>query len=299
MVEHNGGVRDPATPIPATVLGGYLGAGKTTLLNRLLADPRGRRIGVLVNDLGAVSVDTALVQEATDDLVTLANGCICCTLSDGFAAALDPLRALPLDAVVVECSGVADPRSVAAHVQTPGFTLDGIVVVVDAATIAARVRDRYVGTTVVRQLEAADLIVLNKVDLVADIAGARDVLARAAPGTPVLAVTQAAVATDVVLGLRRVPAPLAPAPDAPVDHPTDTHTWDAPVTRAELDAWLDARPHDVVRAKGVVDLVEAPDHRTVVQVVGRRRDITAGAPWRPGEVRRSAVVVIHAPGGSA
>lgn len=288
-------MRDPAAPIPATVLGGYLGAGKTTLLNRLLADPGGRRIGVVVNDLGSVSIDAALVRESTGDLVTLANGCVCCTLADGFTAALDPLRSLPLDALVVECSGVADPRSVAAHVQTPGFSLAGIVVVVDASTVAAKVVDRYVGTTVARQLAAADLVLLNKVDLVADAGPARSVIAGVAPDAAVIAVERCSVATDVVLGLRHDGRP-APADDAPPEHPTETRTWDGPLRRAELDAVLDALPADVVRAKGVVDLVESPDRRTVVQVAGRRREVVEGAPWRPGDDRRSTLVVIRSPG---
>lgn len=285
----------PDAPIPATVLGGYLGAGKTTLVNRLLRDPGGRRIGVLVNDIGEVSIDAALIAEATDDLVTLANGCICCTLSDGFAAALDPLRGLPLDAIVVECSGVADPNAVAAHVQTPGFALAGVVVLADASTLAARAVDRYVGTTVTRQLAAADLVVLNKADLVDDGAArtAAAVVGRAAPGTPVLTTVDADVATEVVLGARHHDRALdvAPLPG----HPTTTTTWTEPLTRAALDALLGDLPPHTVRAKGVFDVVEHAGHRVVVQVVGRRATVTVATPWPAGTERRSVLVTIEAP----
>jgi G3E family GTPase len=284
--------------IPATVLGGYLGAGKTTIVNRLLADPGGRRIGVLVNDLGTVSVDATLIEHAGDDLIALANGCICCTLTDGFAAALDPLRGAPLDALVVECSGVADPTAVAAHVQTPGFRFDGIVVAVDASTVDAKVNDRYVGTTVRRQLAAADVVVLTKIDLVGDEAAsaARSTVRRLAPDAPVVAVAHGGVPTDVVLGIGRHGAPWA-ADDGwrPPAHPTTTHTWEAPLTRAELDAALAALPADVVRAKGVFDLADRPHERTVVQVVGARRTVTPGGPWPDGDARRSVLVTTRTP----
>ncbi len=280
-------------PIPATVLGGYLGAGKTTLLNRLLADPGGRRIGVLVNDLGAVSIDAALVRDATDDLVTLANGCVCCTLSDGFAAALDPLRSLPLDAVVVECSGVADPAAVAAHLQTPGFALHGIVVLADAETLITRLADRYVGATVARQLSAADLVVLNKVDLVADTASALAAIERVAPHVPVLATADAAVASEIVLGARHVAG--SEGTWVPPEHPTSTTAWTEPLSRATLDAVLDSLATDVVRAKGVIDLTDQPERRTVVQIVGRRRELRPGPAWAHGERRVSTLVVIRAP----
>lgn len=285
----------PDAPIPATVLGGYLGAGKTTLVNRLLRAPGGRRIGVLVNDIGEVSIDAALIADVTDDLVTLANGCICCTLSDGFAAALDPLRALPLDAIVVECSGVADPHAVAAHVQTPGFALAGVVVLADASTLAAKAADRFVGTTVTRQLAAADLVVLNKVDLVDDGAAraAAAVIGRAAPGTPVVTAIDADVAIDVVLGVRHHDRVLDAAP--PPGHPTTTTTWTEPLTRAALDAVLAALPPNTVRAKGVFDVVELPGHRVVVQVVGRRVTVTSGSLWTAGADRRSVLVTIESP----
>ena len=122
--------------LPVVVLGGYLGAGKTTLITHILSAAAGRRIGVLVNDIGEVSIDASLIASATDDVVTLANGCICCSLTDGFTAALDRLLALPLDAVVIECSGVANPAAVAAHAKTPGFDYRGTVIVVDVATIS-------------------------------------------------------------------------------------------------------------------------------------------------------------------
>ena len=125
--------------LPLTVVGGYLGAGKTTLINALLADPAGERIAVLVNDFGDIDIDARLMDSGDADVMSLTNGCICCSLADGFAEALDRIRDLAgrIDRVVIEVSGVGDPRKVAQWGHVPGFTLDGVVVLVDAETVRA------------------------------------------------------------------------------------------------------------------------------------------------------------------
>ena len=153
--------------LPLTVVGGYLGAGKTTLINALLADPAGERIAVLVNDFGDIDIDARLMDSDDADVMSLTNGCICCSLADGFAEALDRIRDLAgrIDRVVIEVSGVGDPRKVAQWGHVPGFTLDGVVVLVDAETVRERSRDRYVGETVLSQLAGADLVVVTRADL--------------------------------------------------------------------------------------------------------------------------------------
>ena len=97
--------------LPLLVVGGYLGAGKTTLVNALLADPQGQRIAVLVNDFGEIGIDEGLLAADDGDVLSLANGCVCCSLADGFADALDRVRTMAgrLDRVVVEVSGVGAP----------------------------------------------------------------------------------------------------------------------------------------------------------------------------------------------
>lgn len=155
-------------PIPLAVIGGYLGAGKTTLLNHLLRHSRGWRLAVLVNDFGSVSIDAELIERGDGETISLANGCICCGLAGGFALALDGLRerADPPEHIVVEASGVADPREIGQYGHLPGFRLDGAIVVADAETVRRRAADGYVGAQVERQLRGADPIVLNKADLV-------------------------------------------------------------------------------------------------------------------------------------
>jgi G3E family GTPase len=144
-----------ATPIPLTVIGGYLGAGKTTLINHLLREAGGRQLTVLVNDFGELEIDAALIEARHGDTISLSNGCICCAVGDRLVSALMQIgrRARPPDQLVIETSGIADPRRVA-QIGTAGrrFALHGIVVVVDPLEARARLADPYVGETVRRQL---------------------------------------------------------------------------------------------------------------------------------------------------
>src|SRR6185295_18755166 len=157
-------------PIPLTVIGGYLGAGKTTLLNQLLRHNAGRRLAVVVNDFGSINIDAALITAHDGETMSLANGCICCTLANGFLTTLTQLKARPdpPEQIIVEASGVADTLKIGQYGHMPGFRLDGIIVLADAETVRRRSRDRYVGRTVIRQLQGADFLILTKPDLVGD-----------------------------------------------------------------------------------------------------------------------------------
>lgn len=155
------------SPIPFTVIGGYLGAGKTTLLNRLLAGDHGRRLAVVVNDFGEVALDELLVSSDDGEVVALANGCVCCSAADGFAETISRIRGFdPLpDQLIVEVSGVGDPAAVAQWGRSPGFELDGVLVVADPDSVQARAADRYVGDTVLAQLRSADLVLVSRADV--------------------------------------------------------------------------------------------------------------------------------------
>lgn len=155
--------------LPVTILGGYLGAGNTTLVNRLLRAANGRRIAVLVNDFGDIGIDADLIEAREGDVINLAGGCVCCSFGSDLMAALLRLRERSslLDHVLIETSGVALPATVASTVSlVEGLRVDAIVLLADASVIRQQASDRYVGETVLRQLQQADLLVLNKLDLV-------------------------------------------------------------------------------------------------------------------------------------
>ncbi|MEM8768434.1 MAG: GTP-binding protein, partial [Pseudomonadota bacterium] len=191
--------------IPLTILGGYLGAGKTTLLNQLLAEPEGERLALIINDFGAINIDAALIESEAGDQINLTNGCVCCGMSTGFDEALaELLERDPLpDRIVVEASGVADVVSLAQYGYHGGLSLDGIVVLADAETVRAKARDKYVAETVKRQLRGADLIVLNKADLIdaERCATVHGWLRELAPSVPVLTTSQAQVPRAVLFDL--------------------------------------------------------------------------------------------------
>jgi len=193
-------------PLPVTVIGGYLGAGKTTLVNHLLRQAGGRRIAVLVNDFGALPIDADLIEADDGEVLSLAGGCICCSFGSDLMAALMklPARSPRPDHVVLEASGVALPGAVAAALSLlADVALDAVVVLADAETVRARAADRYLSDTIERQLRAADLLVLNKGDLVsAETRRALHAwLATLAPGAKLIDAVRARLPLEAVLGL--------------------------------------------------------------------------------------------------
>ena len=170
--------------VPVTLLGGYLGAGKTTVINEVLARTD-QPIAVLVNDVGEVNVDAALVRRRHGDTIELTDGCVCCSLAGGLAEAFEGLRerSTPPGHVIVELSGIADPARVVPWASSPGFSLDGVVVLVDAEQFPQRLNDPATAASVEIQLVAADLLVLTKLDLatLADVEKTRSHLQNCAP----------------------------------------------------------------------------------------------------------------------
>ena len=267
-------------PIPFTVIGGFLGAGKTTLLNRLLAGAANRRLGVLVNDFGALDIDSQLVAEHGGDTMALANGCLCCTIGDSLVTTLLALLGRPerLDHIVVEASGVADPGRIAdLAVLEPRLARDGVVVVVDGGDVRQRASDRRVGDTVLRQLKAADLLVLNKVDLAEDPSALRTWLAKQSTA-PVVEARHGDVPSALLFGLDRHGASQSGGDSE--NFRSWSYSWPEPVDRAALLAMLGGVPSDILRAKGIVRFADSINRRSIVHMIGRRIEIAEDGPWR-------------------
>ncbi len=261
-----------AEPIPFTVIGGYLGAGKTTLLNRLLTESHGRRLAVIVNDFGEVALDEQLIESTDGEVTALANGCVCCTVSEGFGAALQMLQTIEPrpEHVVVEVSGVGDPWAVAQWGRTPGFTLDGVVVVVDPESIRDRVVDAYVGDTVEAQIRSGDVMVLSRADILAEATlETVSVWISELTDAPILIGTD--VALDLLLG--------HPAIGESPGHSHAEHQSFAfaprSVDREGFRRWLEAAPDHVVRVKGIA---ASPEGLLLGQRVGHRCEVTRHRP---------------------
>jgi G3E family GTPase len=193
--------------IPVTVLTGFLGAGKTTLLNRILTEQHGRKIAVIENEFGEVGVDHQLVIQAEEELFEMNNGCICCTVRGDLIRILNRLakRKGPLDAILIETTGLADPGPVAQTFFTDGdlrekFRLDAIVTLVDAKHLAQHIDDAPEAR---EQIGFADVILLNKTDLVApaELDALESRLRRMNAAAKLHRTRNADIALDLVLGL--------------------------------------------------------------------------------------------------
>ena len=282
--------------LPVTVIGGYLGAGKTTLVNHLLRTAGGQRIAVLVNDFGALPIDRDLIVggdgDDGGDTLEISGGCICCSYGSDLMEALLalPQRRPGIDRVVIETSGVALPGMVASAVGLlDDYWLDGIVVLADAETVRAQAADAYIGDTIARQLAAADLVILNRCDLVTD--SVRDETLRwaegQAPNGRVVPAERAQVPGELVLGPRggdvavagvlRTPGGVA----ASVLYDSLAFTPDRALDIDRLARSLTAPEAGVLRAKGC--LRDEEGRLAILQVVGGRFERTeAPAGTAPG-----------------
>lgn len=299
----------PRQPIALTVLGGFLGAGKTTLLNHLLRSQHRERVLVMVNDFGSINIDAQLIAQGApglpDGIINLANGCACCAIGGDLMQAFLKVLSLPEppDRVVVEASGVGDPARIAAMGRSGGqFRGDGVITVVDAQAVRALAQDRYVGETVRAQLRAADLLLVNKTDLVTPehLAGLHAWLGAQAPGVPVLEGSRGEVDPGLILGpdlgaAREEDGDARATAGPAIDHAArfvgHTFATPYPLRRQALEAALDALPAHVLRAKGVVFL-EGENAPRVLQLCGRRWSIEPPGPAQ--NKVRSRIVFIAA-----
>jgi G3E family GTPase len=273
------------TRIPVTVVGGYLGAGKTTLVNHLLRNADGLRLAVLVNDFGTLPIDADLIEAQSDNLISIAGGCVCCSFGSDLMGALMSLaqRDPAPDHVLLETSGVAMPGVVARSAALiPAFAIDSVVVLADAETVRARAADRYMGDTITRQLNEADLVILNKSDLVS--AGAMQLLqqwmAHSAPRAALVDAERGEVSAALIFGRgHTTPAPgmlsprsIRPAENAAGRYESASFSPAAPVQVETLARALADPVCGVLRAKGVLRDVDGS--LKTLHVVGARFEVT-------------------------
>ena len=292
--------RAASSPIPVTVVGGYLGAGKTTLVNQLLRQAQGLRLAVLVNDFGALPIDADLVEAQDGNVVSIAGGCVCCSYgSDLIAALMDLGRLQPrVEHVLIETSGVALPGQVASALTLlSDFVLDAVVTLVDAGAVRQQAQDVYLADTILRQIGDAQLIILNKCDLVAEPERAElETWLRAqAPTAGIVMARQGAVPLPIVLG-RRLAALDEAHPSARGHEHAAAHDAGPYVSRsiaisravdvAALATALADPTLGLLRAKGIVAGVDGSIQ--IVQLAGGR---TSVAPAPPGQPPRGLVVI--------
>jgi len=321
--------------VPCTIVTGFLGAGKTTLIRQVLANAQGRRLAVIVNEFGDVGIDGEILKgcgnEACpeDNIVELANGCLCCTVADEFVPALDAILARDgVEHIVIETSGLALPKPLVQAFHWPAIksrvTVDGVVVVVDGAALAngrvaddlnALARQRAADSAFAHddpveevfedQIACADLVVLNKRDLIdaAGIAKAQAAIAGVLPrSVKVIAVADGKVDQALLLGLgvgteddianRRT------RHDDELEHDHDDFdSFVVPVGEVAEPSALAGRVaalaenFDVLRVKGFAAVTGKP-LRLLVQAVGPRVTHQYDRPWAAAEPREGRLVVI-------
>ena len=296
--------------IPVTLIAGFLGAGKTTLLNHILSENHGLRAAVLVNDFGAINIDAKLVIGVEGDAVSLANGCICCSIRDDLVGACLRLLERPdlPDHILVEMSGVSDPVPVLnTFTETrlaDAFALSSILTVVDADQLARL--EGKAARQARSQLEAADIVVLNKMDLVdgEGLDSVMELVRLAAPGSRIIGAVGCRVPLEIVFAEGDVVGHGVPweerrsTEDRSHDHAFATWSWtsDRPLSLIQLRQVLEQLPETVYRCKGVVQLEEMPVARYVLQMVGKRHRLEESGSWGDKHPQ-SEIVLIGARGG--
>ena len=331
----NGGNATQLARIPCTIVTGFLGAGKTTLIRHVLTNAQGRRLAVIVNEFGDVGIDGEILKACgnaacpEDNIVELANGCLCCTVADEFVPALDAILAKDgIDHIVIETSGLALPKPLVQAFHWPAIksrvTIDGVVVVVDGAALAEgrvaadldalkrqRIADRAlehddpVEEVFEDQIACADLVVLNKRDLL-DEAGINRALATISSALPrsvkVLTVSDGRVDQALLLGLgvgtENDIANRRTRHDDEAEHDHDDfdsfvvplgEVSDASALAARISSL--AERFDVLRVKGFAAVANKP-LRLLVQAVGARVTHQYERPWGASEPRQGQLVVI-------
>jgi len=275
--------------VPLTIIAGFLGTGKTALLNHLLSHAGGRRLAALVNDFGALNIDSELIAARHGGQIALANGCVCCSIGDDLALALNEVMSQPQrpDHILIEASGVADPARIAGFTSVDRYLrLDTIVTLVDVTAHAMHGQDPYLADNYHRQIAAATMFLLSKTDIASpqDHKAVMGDLSAHYASVPQLICTHGAIDSDIVLepvlhGRDAPPDTDMTATQKPVAHDFTrfAFTLSHPTPRDDLATRLRALAPDLLRAKGILHDAQGA---YVLHYAGGRVDIEAfdGAP---------------------
>jgi G3E family GTPase len=296
--------------VPVTILTGFLGAGKTTLLNRILNGDHGLRVAVLVNDFGDINIDTELIVGVEDNAISLANGCVCCQIRDDLIETVEEVIGRPErpEYILLEASGVAEPSGIAMTFVSQQFRdrirLDSIISVVDAEQVFAYQEYPGVVELKLRQIGFSDMVILNKVDLVSqeELQVVRDWIEGRLNRVRIVEAIQCDVPLEILLAVGRFDlAQLATSDSVSHDHGRAFSTWsfetELPLSLEALNQMIKRKlPGTIYRCKGIVYAAEAPERRAILQVVGRRADVTLEEEWAD-RIPRTRIVAIGATGG--
>jgi G3E family GTPase len=300
----------PADLVPVTLLTGYLGAGKTTLLNRILTHEHGKKVAVIVNEFGDVGIDHQLVIDTDEEIFEMNNGCICCTVRGDLIRIIGNLmkRRDKFDHLVIETTGLADPAPV---IQTffvdedvkAQTKLDAVVTVVDAK----HVWQHWEAEEVQEQIAFADVLLLNKIDLVttAELEQLEQRIRSMNAIAKIYRTRDAVLEMDALLsiGAFDLNQALQIDPDflSETAHEHDETVGSVAIVESgevdgnKLNAWLSdllrTQGTDIFRMKGILTMA-GEDFRFVFQGVHMLFDGTADRPWRPGEIRKNELVFI-------
>ncbi len=322
--------------LPVTVITGFLGSGKTTLIRELMKNPGGRRLAVVVNEFGDVGVDGEILKGCAipdcpeENIVELANGCICCTVADDFIPTIEALMALDPrpDHILIETSGLALPKPLLKAFDWPDIrsriTVDGVIALADAEAVAAgrfapdvaRVdaqrqaddsidHETPLSEVFEDQISCADIVLLTKPDLAGPegVARAKEIIAAEAPRPlPVVEVAEGVVDPRVILGLEAaaeddIDARPSHHDGAPEHDHDDFESIVVEIPElddpAQLVAAIEhlATTRNILRVKGYA-AVRGKPMRLLVQAVGARVRHQFDRPWKPGEARAGRLVVI-------
>jgi len=290
-------------PVPVILVTGFLGAGKTTLINHLLTANGGQRLAAVVNDFGAINIDADLIAENADGVVSLANGCICCSLQGDLLRTLASLlrREPPPDGIVIETSGVSDPAEIVQNLLDPVIwkdaALETVIAVADARALAddpALLDDKLCRS----QIASADIVVLNKADLVdeAELARTRTAVAALRPDRVIFPVAEGRIAPELAFA-GGGHEPVAPDPQAVARarfatprFETLAFTTEHPLAMGAFQAAIGQLAPKLVRAKGFVTFAEQPAKPMLFQLVGDRATL-GSAPGTAGGVAVRLVLI--------